>query len=107
MGCTLVERVMTTTPRWASFAVAAVLAAACGGADDPETAAGPADEEEVAATTVEVEAAGEGAPAGGMAGMSTAVPDVLVVDVPTGEPTELRSLVDPDRPTLLWMWAPH
>ena len=43
----------------------------------------------------------------GGADPSSVLPAVDVVDVATGETVTLASLVDPDKPTLFWAWAPH
>ena len=40
-------------------------------------------------------------------GVSRDVPDVQVVDVPTGAAASLRTLIAGDKPVLLWFWAPH
>lgn len=76
----------------AGIVVAAALAlSACGG-DNPS--AGPA-------------------PAGGGSGSSAAaqgaspLPAVDVVDVSSGDTVALASLLPADKPTLVWMWAPH
>lgn len=38
---------------------------------------------------------------------SSIVPAVDVIDVSTGRPVALRATTATDRPTLIWMWAPH
>ncbi|MEO5841183.1 MAG: hypothetical protein ABIQ73_19520 [Acidimicrobiales bacterium] len=35
------------------------------------------------------------------------VPAVDVVDVSTGQSVALRASIATDKPTLIWMWAPH
>ena len=43
------------------------------------------------------------------AGAATAsiVPAVDVIDVSTGQSVALRASIATDKPTLIWMWAPH
>ncbi len=38
---------------------------------------------------------------------SSIVPAVDVIDVNTGRSVALRATIATDKPTLLWMWAPH
>jgi hypothetical protein len=34
------------------------------------------------------------------------IPSVEVTDLATGGPVDLASVADPERPTLVWFWAP-
>jgi len=79
-----------------------VLAAGCGsgGADERTSAAGP--------TTTNVDPTGS--PATGTGGAAAPRPDVPSVEVQllsADTAVDLRSLVTPGRPTVLWFWAPH
>jgi hypothetical protein len=38
---------------------------------------------------------------------SSIVPAVDVIDVNTGGSVALRAAIATDKPTLIWMWAPH
>lgn len=38
---------------------------------------------------------------------SSIVPPVDVIDVSTGRSVALRTTIATDKPTLIWMWAPH
>ncbi len=82
--------------RWtaaAGLAVAgAVALSACGGDGQ---AAGPAT------------AAGGASAPGVAADAPSPLPAVNVVDVTSGETVALDSLLPADKPTLVWMWAPH
>ena len=93
------------------MAAATLLAAACGAGDETDDVAVARP----AAPGASVDArtpAGPDAPAGPnpqspTGAAATDLPDLEVVDVATGTPVQLRSLVPSDRPTLLWFWAPH
>ena len=77
----------------AGIALAGALAlSACGGGGD--SSAGPATARDSSGT----DAAAEGA---------SPLPAVNVVDVISGETVALDSLLPADKPTLVWMWAPH
>jgi hypothetical protein len=41
------------------------------------------------------------------AAAASIVPAVDVVDVNTGQTVALRASIATDKPTLIWMWAPH
>ena len=106
-------------------AVALLLAAACGGASDgtlsdgdgtvaasvsessgsgSDTAAEGASSDEHSEAPVSGESA---APAEAPVGISDDVPDLELIDVSTGGPVSLRSLVPSGTPLLFWFWAPH
>jgi len=72
--------------------VAAALALSACGSDG--SSAGPAT------------ADGGSAPGTAAEGASP-LPAVDVVDVTSGETVALASLLPADKPTLVWMWAPH
>ncbi len=38
---------------------------------------------------------------------SSIVPAVEVIEVSTGQAVALRATIATDKPTLIWMWAPH
>lgn len=86
-GPDVVALSMRYSSRVAGVLLAGVLAAGCGSAAEE---AGPASN-----------------PDGAEQAEGSVVPEVAVLDVPTGDEIQLTSLVDSDRPTLLWMWAPH
>jgi hypothetical protein len=108
----------------ALVATTALTLVACGGNGAPApTSAGPANASE-AGPTSETRAASAAVPG---ATPSTAAPDATradavpsttssgtsplpaidVVDVATNEVVRLADLLPADKPTLLWMWAPH
>jgi hypothetical protein len=95
--------------------IAAGLAiSACGGgsADPAVSEASPAATSSTAAAASGASAPGGGTTAtpttaGGSTAARTVVPAVAVTDIATGQSVELRAQVAPDKPTLLWMWAPH
>ncbi len=93
--------------------VAALALVGCGGntAADGDAAPRPT----IASPTPGNDAApaptGSSAPAGGGATTtavgSSIVPAVDVIDVNTGGSVALRGAIATDKPTLIWMWAPH
>jgi hypothetical protein len=93
--------------------VAALALVGCGGnpSADGDAAARPI----IASPTPGNDAApaptGSSAPAGGGATTtavgSSIVPAVDVIDVNTGQPVALHTTIATDKPTLIWMWAPH
>jgi len=68
----------------------ALLASACGGDGEPDTAAGLAAAEAIDDLAT-----------------SDDVTMIEVLDVATGAPATLDEAVTGDRPVLLWFWAPH
>lgn len=68
--------------------VTVVAVTGCGSGDTPDRADAAAVAESPAATR-------------------SVVPDLRVTDVATGEAVQLRARVATDKPTLIWMWAPH
>lgn len=89
----------------AVLAVAAAVAAACGGADSAPVATAPAPPADPPAAP-EPSPAPESPPPADAAGGND-LPAVTVVDVASGESLVLSSLAPADRPILLWFWAPH
>ena len=87
--------------RWHAVAAFVSLAtlglAACGGARDSsgETRAAPVEQPR---------AVGPEAPS---AERVSAIPDVSVLDVKSGDEFALASIAPSDRPVLVWFWAPH
>ena len=72
-----------------ALAIAALTLAGCGG--NTATSSNTAPRPSIAST----------------ADGSSIVPAVDVIDVNTGQPVALRATIATDKPTLLWMWAPH
>lgn len=93
------------------LALAAIVATGCGGSaatleGTPSTA--NSTPPSVAAATPTVPAAGDGStPTTPAPAVSSVVPDLAVVEVSSGRTVALRSVPASDRPTLIWMWAPH
>ena len=88
------------------FVVAAIALTGCG-ADNTtttQTAAAPSTTTESATPSAQSSSAAASASA---VATNTIVPDVAVVDVTTGTSASLRALIATDKPTLIWMWAPH
>ncbi|HVE27820.1 MAG TPA: TlpA disulfide reductase family protein [Sporichthya sp.] len=80
-----------------------LLAAGCGndGSGQASTAALPS-------AAAIIDSASVGAPAGVPAGRAnTALPDLQVVRVASGQTVPLQTLAVSGKPTLLWFWAPH
>lgn len=50
---------------------------------------------------------GAGPPAPGTAPRTSAIPEVTVLDVTSGDEFALGSIVPSERPVLVWFWAPH
>lgn len=101
---------MSNRLRTVTVTITLLAAAACGGADgDPEAAttadaaAGPA------APSSSPDVAAPAAPASDdtPSTATTDIPALDLIDVRTGEPVALRSLVPADKPLLFWFWAPH
>lgn len=83
-------------------AVAALGLAACGGGDAGSSDSGLAASEQ--ATTPEAQGSEPGT---GTEGRNSAIPEVSVLDVASGEQFALGSVVPSDLPVLVWFWAPH
>lgn len=81
----------TTTRRAALLATAAFTLAACGGSTTSAAAEDPSG-----STPSEI-----------TAGTVSPLPMIDVRNVVTEETVALADLVPADKPTLLWMWAPH
>ena len=58
-------------------------------------------------TGAEPGASESAAPVEALVGISDDVPDLELIDVFTGGPVSLRSLVPSETPLLFWFWAPH
>lgn len=96
-----------------AFALVAVVATSCGGTVATREDTAPtvtATAPTVTVVTPTVTAAGPSTPATSAAvatAVSSVVPDVSVVEVSSGRSVGLRGAAATDRPTLIWMWAPH
>lgn len=89
----------TTTARLAALALSAVLlGVACG---STSTGSGQALAPPDDATADDAETAG------GTDSLVGDLPAISVIDVTTGADVLLTDLAADERPTLLWMWAPH
>ena len=90
--------------RWRSAVAIGALAplglVACGGGDSGSTGSGAAPAEQPRTTTTE-------APTPEPIDQKPAVPDVVVMDLATGNDFALASVVPSDRPVLIWFWTPH
>ena len=95
---------VATRRRWHAVMAVATLAAlglvACGGGGDRSDGRGAAPAEQP-------RAAGPEAPKPEAAERTSAIPQVTVLDVPSGDEFALGSIVPSDRPVLVWFWAPH
>lgn len=95
-----------------TLAAIALVGAGCGGnAVTGNEAASTPPVETIASSTVTPQQAGS-VPATRAddrtsSGASSIVPVIDVVDVATGRTVSLRATIATDRPTLIWMWAPH
>ena len=89
----------------AVLAVAALALAGCGGgaATSGDAAPRPTNPSPASSSTA---ASADGEVTTGAAA-SSIVPAVDVIDVNTGQSVALRTVMARDRPTLIWMWAPH
>jgi hypothetical protein len=92
-----------TRRQWQVAVVVAALAAlglvACGGGGGGGSAgsgAAPAEQPRAA-----------GPPAPGTVPQTSAIPDVSVLEVASGDEFSLGSIVPSERPVLVWFWAPH
>ena len=106
----------TTAVRTGLAVPALILVAATMAACGPDPAigrdAGSAVVAGQGAATAATDAAGAvaagSAPAVAPVGSATAVlPAIEVIDLASGRPVSLASLVAPDKPTLFWAWAPY
>ena len=105
--------------------IVALVAAACG-SDDATTISEPTATDAVDAAvpdpsqpeppdTASTSVSEDGTVSDGAADDSTAaapvdpgdVPDFEMIDVQTGAPVNLQSVVDGSTPLLFWFWAPH
>ena len=119
MRIRLVMRLLTGA---ATLGFLGLLAAACG-SDDPvaepaEVAEAPAPSptaedagSDTGAQTADEGSADDGtaesaAPEPALAGPGD-VPDLQMIDMHTGSPLNLQSVVDGQTPLLFWFWAPH
>ena len=86
-----------------TLAVAALALAGCG--------ANAATESDATPRATIPSPTGASVPAEGGAASTTAqssiVPAVDVIEVNSGRPIALRATIATDKPTLIWMWAPH
>lgn len=79
----------------ALIAATALTLAACGGTTNsgsPAEAAG---------------SAAAGTAAAGPSNAASPLPDVEVLDVTSGERVQLAGYLPAEKPTLVWLWAPH
>ncbi len=100
-----------------ALVVAAVALAGCGADEATDTAStSPTTAASVTTAAPATSAAGGTAPATTAAPTTTAaaaaagatiVPAVDVTDVVSGNTVALRTAMARDKPTLIWMWAPH
>jgi thiol-disulfide isomerase/thioredoxin len=80
-----------------------LLAAGCG-----NDSSGHASTAALPSAAAIIDSASAGAPAGVPAGRAnTALPDLQVVRVASGQTVPLQTLAVSGKPTLLWFWAPH
>ena len=93
-------RRMRALPFAASAVVASLVLTVSGCGDDEQVSA----EVPAPAAIVETPTTASGTPS---AGENTALPDVQVVRVASGQTAPLRSLAAAGQPMLLWFWAPH
>lgn len=87
--------------RLTAAAVSAVLlmVAACAEDDPSQSSAEQTAAQETAAPA--------GSESGAPLQASADVPGVELIDVATGDPVQLRSLLPAETPVLFWFWAPH
>lgn len=92
------SRAVRTRRVAASLAMATLALAACGGSGDDGSspAAEPAP---VVADAVEIDPAADIA--------TNLMPDLVVDNITEGNKVNVRNYAVGERPTLLWMWAPH
>lgn len=93
--------------------VAALTLVGCGGntgtngdAAPRPTIASPTPSNDAAPTPTGASAPGDGGATTTAVG-SSIVPAVDVIDMNTGRSVALRETIATDKPTLIWMWAPH
>jgi thiol-disulfide isomerase/thioredoxin len=80
-----------------------LLAAGCG-----NDSSGQASTAALPSAAAIIDSASAGSPAGVPAGRAnTALPDLQVVRVASGQTVPLQTLAVSGKPTLLWFWAPH
>ncbi len=100
-----------------------LLAAACGGTgSEPGTEVGAGEISGAGQAAATTEPQGSEAPgsdssaqptpgsdsgSAAVTEVSTAVPDLELLDVATGDPVKLRSLFPASASLLFWFWAPH
>lgn len=94
-----------------ALAMAALTLVGCGGSSaDNDAAARPAVSSSAVGGDTPTPAGATGPAGGGAssgAAASSIVPAVDVIEVSTGRSVPLRTTIATDKPTLIWMWAPH
>ena len=87
------------------FVVAAIAITGCGADNTTTTQTAAAPSTKTASATPGAQSSS--AASASAVATNTIVPDVAVVDVTTGASASLRARIATDKPTLIWMWAPH
>ncbi len=91
--------------KWTPLLVAGLALTACGSDGDTSTVDVPSASDDSAASQVQALDAIDVEPSADVA--TNPLPDLVVDDVNNFTKVNLRNYGVGDRPTLLWLWAPH